>query len=326
MLSAIGMPAVAQPAEDFYAGKIVNVIVNAAPGSTYDVYSRMLAHYMPEHMPSHPTFIVKNMVGGGGWTGARYLYFTAPKDGREIGTIGRAIPFEPLFGNAIFKFDPLKFNWIGNMAEETSFFISWHTAKVKTVQDLFKHELLEAGSGAGSDSEYMPRAINALVGTKFKIISGYTGSREVEMALERGEVEGWNWSWSALLTKPEWVRDHKFNFLFQNRTTPHPGMKDVPLITSLAKTEEQREALAVLGSRDIIGRPYLAPPGIPANRFQILRTAFDATVKDPSLIAEAKKHNLDVDLMTGAQVEAFLRGIYSTPPVVVEMIRAAMKQ
>jgi tripartite-type tricarboxylate transporter receptor subunit TctC len=328
-LIAVAGAAAAEPVAEFFKGKTMTLICYSTAGSTYDLYSRILAKHMPNHVPGAPAMIVKNMVGAGGLTATRYLYSTAPKDGTTIGNISRGIPFEPLLGGSqSVDFDPLKFLWLGSMNRESALAVSWHTSKVRTAQDLFTTELLVAGSGAGADSEIIAKALNGLIGTKFKIISGYASLTVAALAMERGEVEGIAyWSWGAIDTsKPDWVRDKKINLLFQTAAKPHPAIPHVPLATTLAKNEEERQGLELLFARDIIARPFLAPPDIPADRARALKAAFTASVKDPHLLADAEKSRAEIELVSGDEIEELLKKSLATPPKVVERLRQAMKR
>jgi tripartite-type tricarboxylate transporter receptor subunit TctC len=321
----------ADAVEDFFRGKTMTLICYSTAGSTYDLYSRMLAKHMPNHIPGKPpTMIVKNMTGAGGLTATRYLYSSAPKDGTTIGNISRGIPFEPLLGGSQgVDFDPLKFFWLGSMARESALAVSWHTAQVKTAKDLFSKELMVAGSGAGADSEIIPKALNGLVGTKFKVISGYPGLTPAALAMERGEVEGIAyWSWGAIKTgHPDWVRDKKINLLFQTAEKPHPDIPNVPTaVQVLAKSDEERQGLELLFARDIIARPFLAPPDVPADRAKALKAAFEASLKDKALLAEADKARAEIELVSGEEVVALLKKSMATPPAVVERLRAAMNR
>ncbi|HEY4135815.1 MAG TPA: tripartite tricarboxylate transporter substrate-binding protein [Alphaproteobacteria bacterium] len=325
IVSASVRPAAAQTVEEFFRGKNVTLIVYSDAGSSYDTYARVLARYMPEDIPGKPTIIVKNMVGAGGLTATRYLYNSAPRDGTTLGTISRGIPFEPLLGNTTVEFDPLKFNWLGSMSKETTMYVSWHTSKVKTAQDLMTKELLLAGTGAGADSEVITHALNGLLGTKIKLISGYKGATNAALALERGEIEGIYWTWNGINTShPDWITDKKLNLLFQTRSTPHPELPNVPLVTVLAQNDEQRQAMNLLFARDVLGRPFLAPPALPADRLAALRAAFEAAVKSPALLADAERGKMEIELVTAKEVEDLIRQAYATPPAVVERIKEVM--
>lgn len=317
----------AESLEEAYAGKQVSMIIYTTAGGTYDLYARLLSRHMPNHLPGKPKFVPKNMTGAGGITAARYIYSSAPKDGLTLGTIGRGLPFEPLLGGSkALDFDPLKFTWIGSMNKESSVAISWHTSPVKTARDLFSKELLIAGTSAGSDSQIIPEALNGVLGTKFKIISGYKDMQTATLAIERGEVQGVGyWGWVSLKSeKGDWVREKKVNLLFQTALQPHPELPNVPLATSLARDEQEARCLELLLARDVLGRPFVAPPDMPADRTKALRTAFDATLVDPELLAEAKKLNVEINPANAAEVEALLNRVMAFPADVVERTRKAM--
>lgn len=317
----------AQTPETAGAGKLMTAIVYTPPGSAYDLIARIIARHMPKHLPGQPTMIVKNMPGAGGLVATRYLYFTAPKDGTVFGTIGRGIPFEPLLGGAgTVDFEPLKFTWLGSPARETSLAISWHSAPVKTATDLLTKELIIAGTGASADSEIIPRALNGLLGTKFKIISGYDGITKASLAMERGEIEGLAyWSWSGVKSaKMDWVRDHKINLIFQTAPIPHPEIPLVPSIMTLAKTDDQRRALELLFARDVIAFPFVAPPDLPADRARTLKQAFAASLGEPGLVAEAQQIAMTIDTVFSDEAEALIQKAFTTPPAVIAAIRNAM--
>ncbi|HEY4135918.1 MAG TPA: hypothetical protein VGO34_11975 [Alphaproteobacteria bacterium] len=319
-----------QSAEDFYrANRTMTLIVYTTAGSTYDLYGRVLVRHMPRYIPGEPTIVAKNMIGAGGLLATRYLYSQAPRDGLTFGTIGRGLAFEPLLGGSkTVDFDPLKFLWLGSMNRESTLAVSWHTSQVKTAQDLFTKELMVAGTGAGADSQIIPNALNGLLGTKFKIIAGYDSVTNAALAMERGEIEGLGyWSWSALKSsKPTWAPEGKVNLLFQTSLKPHPELPNVPLVTSLARSDEERQALELIFARETLGRPFLAPPELPADRGKLLRDAFDRTMTDKAFLADAEKAKMEVELVTGEEVEALLRKVYATPEAIVERTREAMNR
>ena len=331
-LSALIAPAWAQSAlqqsaKEFYPGKKIEMIVYSTAGSTYDLYARLLARHMPHFLPGEPTMIVKNMVGAGGLTATRYLYSQAPRDGTTIGTISRGIPFEPLLGgSATVEFDPLKFLWLGSMSRESSLAISWHTSDVKTAQDLLTKELLVAGTGAGADSQIVPNALNGLISTKFKIIPGYASLTTATLAMERGEVAGFAyWSWGAIKSsKPRWVPEKQINLLFQ--TGNHPDISNVPNVKVLAKTENDRQALDLLFARDVMARPFLGPPEVPADRAQALRAAFTGAMKDAQLLKEAQQAQMEIELVDGQELESLLKTSFAAPKEVIERVREAMNR
>ena len=316
----------AQTPEQFYKGRQLTMIVYSPAGSAYDIYARTLIRHMGKHIPGNPTFIVQYVVGAGGLKAIETLYRIAPKDGSVMGTVGRGLPFEPFLGKNELKYDPLRLTWIGSMNREATLAMSWHTSKVKTFEDLQKMELLVPGTGAGADSEIIPHAFNSLAGTKFKIISGYRNTTEAALAMERGEIEGLAyWSWSALKSiHPSWVPEKKVNLLFHTGTNVVPDIPHVRLIRNLVTNPIDKQALEFLLAREILGRPFLAPPEIPADRVAVLRNAFDATLRDPEFLKDAAKAKLDVDLVTGQEVDKVLKTAASAPVDVVERLKQAL--
>ena len=322
-----GQAARAQSVEEFYKGRQVQVIISSTSGSTYDRYARFLVQHMGKHIPGNPSFVPRNMPGAGGIVATQYLHRIAPKDGSAFGTVSRNLPFEPILGKLEANFDPLSFVWLGSMNHERSIAISWHTSKVKTLADLQHMELLVPGNGAGSDSEVIPLAFNALFGTKFKIVRGYTGNTESTLAVERGELEGIAyWSWSAIQSgHKHWLDGNKVNVLFHTGPEPDPEIK-APSIRTLVRDENQRAALEFILAREILGRPFLAPPGVPLDRAKALQAAFNATMKDPAFIAEAQKRNIEVQLVTGEQVTDVLRKAVAAPAPVIESVKQALER
>ena len=317
----------AQSVEEFYKGRQITMIVYSPAGSAYDIYARVLTRHMGKHIPGNPTFIVQYVVGAGGLKAIETLYRIAPKDGSVMGTVGRGLPFEPFLGRNELKYDPLRFTWIGSMNREATLAMSWHTVtKVKTYEDLTKTELLVPGTGAGADSEIIPLAFNSLAGTKFKIIAGYRNTTEAALAMERGELEGLAyWSWSAMKSiHPSWVPEKKVNLLFHTGTDVVKNIPDVRLIRNLVKNPTEKQALEFVLAREILGRPFLAPPELPPERAAALRNAFAATMKDPEFLKEAEKAKLDVDLVTGAEVDKVLKDASTAPSSVIERVKQSL--
>jgi tripartite-type tricarboxylate transporter receptor subunit TctC len=315
-----------QTVVQFYKGRQLTMLVFTGAGSTYDIYARLLARHLGDHIPGKPIIIVQNMPGAGGLKVEQYLYRIAPKDGTVMGTIGRGLPFEPMLGENEVNVDPLKFTWLGSMNRDVSLAMSWRTSKVKTFADLKEHQLLVPGTGAGADSEIMPLAFNRLAGTKFKIIEGYRDTAIAALAMERGELDGLAyWSWSAIMAAhPDWVRDNKVNLLFHTGVDPLAGAPDVPRIRDLVTNPTDHAALAFLLAREIIGRPFLAPPDLPADRAAALRSAFAATLRDPAFLQDAARARLDISLLTGKQVDVLLRDSASAPKEVIDRVKQAL--
>ena len=316
----------AQSAEQFYKGRQISMVVFSGAGSTYDIYARLLARHLGEHIPGNPTFVVQNMLGAGGLKVEEYLFRIARKDGSVIGTIGRGLPFEPMLGHNEVNVDPLKFTWLGSMNRDVSLAMSWFTSPVKTFNDLKQHELLVPGTGAGADSEIMPRAFNQLAGTRFKIIEGYRDTPVGALAMERGELDGVSyWSWSSIMAAhPDWVRDKKINLLFHTGMAPLADAPGVPSIRDLVTDPVDRRALTFLLAREVMGRPYLAPPGVPADRTAALRAGFAATLRDPAFLQDAKRTRLDVALVTGEEIDALLKDSAAAPADVIARVKAAL--
>jgi len=326
LIAACVSGAAAQTVEQFYRGRQLTTLVFTGAGSTYDIYARLLARHFGEHIPGKPIVIVQNMLGAGGLKVEQYLYRIAPKDGTVMGTIGRGLPFEPMLGQNEIDVDPLKFTWLGSMNRDVSLAMSWHTSKIKTFADLQQHQLLVPGTGAGADSEILPLAFNRLAGTKFKIIEGYRDTSVAALAMERGELDGLAyWSWSSIMAAhPDWIRDKKINLLFHTGPNPIPEAPDVPSLRNLVTDPTDKAALSFLLAREIIGRPFLAPPDLPADRAAALRSAFAATLRDPAFLADAKRARLDVSLVTGVEADALLKDSAIAPKNVIARVKEAL--
>lgn len=318
--------AAAQSVEQFYKGKQINLVIGADIAGGYDTYGRLFARLMPKHIPGHPNMIVQIMPGAGGVVAANFLYAIAPKDGLTLGTVQRQIPEGPLVGLGGAQFDATKFNWIGSLNNEVSICVSWHTAAVKTFKDAFDKELI-VGAQKQANTEQYPSIFNNILGTKFKIISGYTGGNGVLLAMERGEVEGrCSWSWSSIVVqKPDWLKEKKINLLAQIALVGHPDLPDVPLVMSFAKTDEDKQVLEFLFARNVLGRPFLAPPGVPGERVVALRAAFDAMVKDKDAIADFEKQKQELTPVGGEALQNLMNRLYATPKDIIAKADKAME-
>lgn len=326
-LCIISSDSKAQSPADFYKGRQMVMVVYSGAGSAYDTYARFLVRFMGRYIPGSPTFISQNMQGAGGLKAAEYIYKFAPKDGSVISMLSRGLPFEPMLGKNPLSIDPLKYTWIGSMNREVVLAISWHTSKVKSLQDLLKNELLSPGTGAGADSEIMPIAYNNLVGTKFKIISGYRNTTEAALAMERGEIDGIGyWSWSAIKPREDWLKEKKLNLLFHTGRSDHPELPGVPRIREAIKDPVNNKALDFLLAREILGRPVAGPPEIPSDRAKVLKAAFINTLKDPEFIQEADKRKIEINLVTADEVDALLKEAASAPSVVIERVKQALNR
>src|SRR5579863_2699745 len=266
----------AQTASDFYKGRSINLYIGYSPGGAYDLYARVIARHMGAHIPGNPTLVPQNMEGAGSLRLANYLYRVAPQDGTAIATFGRGIAFDPLLLGQGDAFDAQKMNWLGSANNEVSVGVALKSSGVTRFEDLFTKELTVGGTGASSDTDQFPRVLNAVLGTHLKIVEGYPGGNDVVLAMERGEVQGrCGWSWSSVKsTHKSWIDDKRMVVLVQLSLTKHPELADVPSVTDFAKNDEQRAILKMIFARQVIGRPYVAPPNLPADRVAVLRQAF----------------------------------------------------
>jgi len=319
--------ACAQSPAEFYNGKTIELYVGYSVGGGYDVYSRMIARHMAKHIPSNPTIVAKNMPGAGSLRLANWLYNVGAKDGTVLGTIGRGIPFDPLLGGTGVEFDATKFTWIGSANDEVSVCVAWHTTGIQTIQDVMVKQLTVGGTGGGADTDQFPQISNGVLGTKFKVISGYPGGNDINLAMERGEVQGrCGWSWSSVkATHQAWLDQKKINVLVQMALAKHPDLPNVPLITDLAKTDQDKSILKLIFARQVMGRPYLAPPGVPKDRADVLRKAFADTMTDPEFLADAKKAKLEITPVSGEKIEKLVEEVYKTPKDVAQTAATFLK-
>jgi tripartite-type tricarboxylate transporter receptor subunit TctC len=313
-------PAAAQPAApSFFAGKQINFICGAAVGGGYDALARLLARHLGRLIPGNPTVIVQNMPAAGSLAAANLIANTAPKDGLTIALIQRGMLLARLINPGAVRFDLAKLNWIGSLSSEVGLAFAWHTSKHKTAQDLFEKELI-VGGHTGVDPELTPRLYNAVLGTKFKIVTGYNGTADIGLAIERGEVEGiGDWSWSSLKKqKPDWIRDKKITPLLQSALQNDPELPDVPNALAFAKTDQDRRVIELYLTQKKVARPLIAPPGVPPERIALLRNAVTALAVDPAFLADVQSSGLEADPISGAAVDQVVALIASTPPEVAD--------
>jgi tripartite-type tricarboxylate transporter receptor subunit TctC len=327
---ALALPAGAKAdaVTDFYRGRTMTMIVGYTVGGGYDTYARVLARHLGKHIPGNPTVVVQNMPGAGSLRSANYLYNAAPKDGSTIGIFSRGMAMEPLIGSSQTQYDSRKFTWLGSGTNEVSICATWNTSKVKTWNDMLTIPFTVGGEGSGSDPDIFATVVRNAFGVKLKLVAGYPGSAEMALAIERGEVDGrCGWSYSSLkLQRPDWIEGKKVNILVQLALQGTPELPDVPLITQFATTERQQHILRLVFSRQTMARPFLAPPGIPEDRKQALRKAFDETTTDPDFVAEAKHRGLEVNPVSGAEIDKLLDELYRTPADVVAEVRATIAE
>lgn len=327
LLSLLGASAtaLADPVADFYAGKTITLIISAGTGGGYDTNARLVARHLGKHIPGNPVIVPKNMPGGGHLVAANYMYNVAPKDGTHIATLLPAfVSYQILDGKEV-EYDAAKFNWIGASDVDNHNLYVWHTAGVRSIEDAKKTEVLMGSTGAGSYTGLYPRLLNNLVGTKFRIVSGYKSTNEIHIAMERGEVQGraGNLFSSLMSQNRDWVENKKINILMQVGTKRDPNFKDVPLMTELATTPEAKRILTIYSGDVALGRSFITTPGVPADRLAALRKAFNQTMADPEFLADAKKVNLQIRPLAHAELTAAAVEILSTPPEMIEKAKRA---
>ncbi len=317
----------AQGAGDLYKGKNVDLYVGFSAGGGYDLYARAVARYLGRHLPGNPTVTPKNMDGAGSLRLANWLYNLAPKDGLSLGTLARGTAFDPLFGSTQAQFNASKYNWIGSANNEVSTCVLWATSGVTTMDDLLSKPTIMGGSGGAADTDQFVYVMNGVLGTKIKLVQGYPGGNEVNLAMERGEVQGrCGWSWSSLkTTHPEWLKDKKVTVPVQLSLTRHAQLPNTPLIMDYAKTDEDKQILRLVFARNVMGRPFVAPPGLPADRVAALRTAFADTMADKEFLSEAGKIDLEINPVSGDEIQSLVADAYKTPPEIVKRTADLLK-
>ena len=327
LLGTTHFAAAQQSPADFYKNRNIDEYIGYSTGGAYDFYARVIGRHMGAHIPGNPTLIPRNMEGAGSLRLANWLYRVAPQDGSVFATFGRGIAFDPLLIGKGDQFDAQKFNWLGSANNEVSVCVALKDSGITKFEDLFTKELTVGGTGTSADTDQFPRVLNSILGTHFKIVAGYPGGNDVVMAMERGEVQGrCGWSWSSVKsTHKSWIDDEKMVVLVQLSLNKHPELPDVPSVLDFAKTEEQRTILKMIFARQVMGRPYVAPPNVPADRVAVLRKAFMATMQDKDFLAEADKTQLEVNPVSGEDVEKLVKEIYATPADIIAKAKEAAK-
>ena len=313
--------AAAQTPEEFFRGRTINVYIGFSPGGSYDFFGRLVARHIGKHVPGAPASVPNSMPGAGSFTAANWLYSVAPKDGTAIGIVSQTMAIEELLGNPAVKFKAAQFNWIGRATNIVEIGFVGHHSKARTIADAKIHEIPVAGTGPGSPSVGYPLLLNALAGTRFKIIGGFRGSTEGMLAVERGEVDGALTSWQTMkVTKKAEYDAGRLRVLVQYAPKREPDLP-VPAVVELAGNEEDRRLLDFYASGGEVGRSFLAPPGVPADRVAALRRAFDATMKDREFIAEVEKARAEYSPMTGEALQKLIADTAGVSPAIVERMR-----
>jgi len=309
-------------AADFYQGKQITIVVGFSTGGTYDVTARLWSRYLGKHLAGNPSVIVRNMPGSGSLVATNHLYNAAPKDGTTLAVIGGGTVLEPFLGNQQAKYDGRRFNWIGGRSRDNFLCAVWHTVPVETMQDVVKRETVVGSTGPGSRTLSYPKALNELIGTKFKIVTGYPGGNEITLALERGEVEGYcGWAVGSIMQRaPQWLKDGTVRPLAQF-TLSKPDLPNVPLATDLPPTQTGKQAIELLAADSVLAWPLLAPQDLPVERVRELRMAFNAMMEDPELIAEAAKQGLEIDPVSGEEMQTLVDRLHTAAPEVIELVK-----
>lgn len=303
-------------ASDFYAGKTISMSSHTTPGNSYDLYLRLLSRHYARHIPGHPRLLVLNQPGGGGLTAVNHAARIAAQDGTHLTLVSQGLLIFEATGQKGLQTSLGAFRWIGSFTQSNNVTVTWHTSKVKTLKDAMEREVIMGATGSGAGSVVGPVIYNAVLGTRFKLVSGYAGGSDIDVAMQRGEVDGrGNNTWAGYkATMQSAIRDGHLNVLIQTGLRKEPDLPEVPLFLDLVKDDAEREPTARFMSHAVaIARPFAAPPGVPAERVEILRRAWDATMKDPAFLAEADKLGVEIDPLTGQQVQDIVENVLATP-------------
>jgi tripartite-type tricarboxylate transporter receptor subunit TctC len=305
----------AETAAEFYKGRNLELDISSSVGGGYDAYARMLARHIGRFIPGSPIVVAKNMEGAGGLRLANFLYNAAPRDGTTFATLYRGTVFDPLLGGKGAQFDATRFTYIGSANNEVSVCVAWHTTGITRFEQVLTKELVVGASGPSADTYQFPKIVNGVLGTKFKIIAGYPGGNDIDLAMERGEVQGrCGWSWTSLkATRPSWLTEKKISILFQMGLSRHSDLPDVPLIIDLARNDDDKAILKLIFARQVMAWPYITPPYLPNDRTEALRAAFMETMKDRDFLADAEKSLLEIRPVTGEDIQKLVKDVYKTP-------------
>jgi tripartite-type tricarboxylate transporter receptor subunit TctC len=323
-LVGLGAAASAQTPEQFYAGKTVDFVIGYPPGGSNDTLGRLVARHISKHIPGKPTVVPKNQPGAGSFLAVNAIFNVSAKDGTVIGIGAPTTPLDEKLGTQGVRFKTAELNWIGRLDSLVNIVFMWKTSPVKTFADAQKIQSTLSATGIGSTVSIYPTVMNNVFGTKFKLIMGYKGSSEAMLAVERGEAEGHSTSWTALkVAHPDWLRDKNVTILVQFALKRHAELPDIPTAVDLARNDEERAILRAIMNATEVGTAFFTTPGVPADRLTTLRRAFDATVRDPELLADAEKIHVGVSPMTGEELQTLVAEVSNLPPGLLEKVRAA---
>ncbi len=326
MSTVMASPALSTGVEDFYKGRTISLIIGYSVGGGYDLYGRLLARHIAKYIPGRPTIVPQNLTGAGSLRAASYLYSAAPRDGSVFGTFGRTIATTPLLMPSNVPFDATKLTWLGSITSEVSTCVTWHSSAVKRWQDSLETAITMGGEGTGADPDVYALLYKNVFGAKWKLITGYHGTTDTILAMERGEVDGLcGLSWSTLKSRhQQLISDKLINIIVQAALKKEPELAQVPLATELTKDPEQLQILKLFLSTQEMARPFAAPPDIPPDRKMALISAFEQTMRDPQFLAEAKKQSMDVNPLGAIDIEQLITELYATPKQVVDRAAQAM--
>ena len=323
-LLGLGAETSAQTPEQFYRGKTIDFVIGYPPGGSNDVWARLIARHLGNHIPGKPSVVPKNTPGAGSFLAINQVFNSAPRDGTVIAIGAPTAVLDERLGSQGVRFKTAELSWIGRVDSLTNVLFTWKTSKMKVFEDALRYEVTMAATGVGSTVTVYPTVMNNVFGTKFKLIMGYRGSNEAMLAVERGEVEGHTTSWTALkVAHPDWVRDKLVSIFVQFAIKRHPDLADIPTVVDLGRTEEERRVLSAIMATVEIGAAFFSTPAIPADRLSALRRAFDATMKDPEFLADVEKTSLMVSPMTGEDLQKLVADVSNLPPALLDKVRAA---
>ena len=315
----------AQSVAEFYQGRSVDFVVGSGAGGGYDIYARLLARRMGEYIPGKPTLIVKNVVGGGGLRATNLLYNVSPRDGSVIATVSRAMITAPVLGIDSAKFDAAKLTWLGNLTGEDSVCVAWHTAPVKTWDDLKKTRLIVGTAAPGTSTYTFPALLKNMFGAQFDMVTGYPDGSQAVLAMERGEVQSICQTYSTIkATHPSWIKEGTVNVLTVVSLRRNAELLGVPAAAEFAADKEQQQIIKIILGPELIGRPVFAPPALPTDRVKALREAFLATSKDSDFLADAARQNLEIDPTSGQEIQDLVSDILSAPPELMAKAQAML--
>lgn len=330
LLAATVVPASAQSVREFYTGKTIDMTVSSGEGGANDLYARAIAEHLPKYIPGSPNIVVRNMPGAGGLRAIRFINDNAPKDGLAYGVVQRSASVQPILGVENANYDPARLNWIGSTAREVSVGAVWTASSdIRSIQEATSKELVVGSSGVGNDTGGFPLVLNHFLGTKFRPVHGYKSGSEIILAMQRGEVQGRvGWSWGSVKSSKtaNWVKDKTITIIVQMGLDKAPDLPDVPLALALAESPEDREAMELIFSATSIGWPSVMPPGVPQDRVAAIRAAYAQTMKDPKFMQAVDKMGLELDPVSGEQIQAIVQRLVSFSPAVVERAKRALQE